>query len=173
VINNNENRDNKRSAQFNSSAQGEVWFDASTNYNVGDSLYIDGTSMGAGKTIKAISDPILITSNTLHDITRWVENLLVGGTTWGLGINLLIKEYANRYDTVPVASHTLMSNYTTKHDFRALSDQFTTDPTTNYITIEFVLNESTGKISLGEIRIVPDTVESQTQPGIASFSEAS
>jgi len=37
--------------------------------------------MGAGKTIKAISDPILITSNTLHDITRWVENLLVGGTT--------------------------------------------------------------------------------------------
>jgi len=74
---------------------------------------------------------------------------------------------------VPVASHTLMSNYTTKHDFRALSDQFTTDPTTNYITIEFVLNESTGKISLGEIRIVPDTVESQTQPGIASFSEAS
>jgi len=61
VINNNENRDNKRSAQFNSSAQGEVGFDASTNYNVGDSLYIDGTTMGAGKTIKAISDPMPIT----------------------------------------------------------------------------------------------------------------
>jgi len=173
VINNNENRDNKRSAQFNSSAQGEVGFDASTNYNVGDSLYIDGTTMGAGKTIKAISDPMPITPWVDHDVTRWVENLLVGGTTGGLGINLLIKEYVNRYDTVPVASHTLMSNYTDKHDFKNMSATFTADPTSNYIRFEFVLNESTGKISLGEIRIIPDTVESQTQPGIASFSEAS
>lgn len=99
--------------------------------------------------------------------------MLVGGTTGGLGINLLIKEYVNRYDTVPVASHTLMSNYTDKHDFKNMSDTFTADPTSNYIRFEFVLNESTGKISLGEIRIIPDTVESQTQPGIASFSEAS
>ena len=151
-------RDNKWRAEFNASAQGTVGFDSSSNYNVGDSLYINGTTMWSGKTIKAISDKMPVTPDTLHDITRWIENLLVGGTTGGLGINLLIKEYAAINDTTPVASHTLMSNYTDKHDFKNLSDQFTTDPTSNYITIEFVLNESTGKISLGEVRIIPDTV---------------
>lgn len=75
-----------------------------------------------------------------------------------------MKEYATYIDTTPVASHTLMSMYTDVHDFKNLSDQFTTDPTTNYITFEIVLNESTGKVSMGEIWIVPDVTESQLQP---------
>lgn len=77
---------------------------------------------------------------------------------------MIIHEYANFDDMTPVASNTLMSNNTNKQDFMNMTDTFTTDASTNYITIEFVLNESTGKISLGEIRIIPDEVEVETQP---------
>lgn len=173
IIHTNKNRDNQWLAEFNWAAQGTVWFDASTNYNVWKSLYIEWTTMWSWKTIKAISKKMRITPNTLHDITWWFENSPSWWLVWWLWVSFLVKEYATYISTTPVASHTLMSMYTDVHDFKNLSDQFTTDPTTNFITFEIVLNESTGKVSMGEIWIVPDVTESELQPWKIEFSEVS
>jgi len=66
-----------------------------------------------------------------------------------------------------------MQNHLDTHDFRNFTNSITTDAAANYIEIELQVHESTGKISLGEIRIIPDTVESTANPGIVKFAQSS
>ena len=152
---------------------GTVGFDTTSNYTSGVSLYIDVTTGGASQYILArLANMLPVKPATAYDFAVWIENLVADGLTGGSGLTIEIKEYADNIASSLLQTTAMLTNWNTKQEFGQITDDFTTHASTNYIDIVFTVNVSTGKVSISDILIQEQAAETVTDPGIASFSQA-
>ena len=162
----------QRYAAFSWSAVWVVGFDESSNYHQWKSLYIDVTTWGVSQYVLArMANMLQVKSSTEYNFAARVENLASWWLTGGDWLTIEVKEYADNLADSPLATNTIVADRNTVQDFDQITGTFTTNASTNYIDIVFTVNESTWKVSVGEIRIEETATETQTNPAMIWFSE--
>lgn len=152
---------------------GTIQFTAS-NHNNGKELRITTAVGGTGKEAKArLIQRMPVLDSTDYTVRAWLQILsALTNQGTGAGAKLVVKEYADATTSTVLATNTIFTAKTAIQDFNPYELTFTTNASTNFITIEFSLVAAIGTVSISDIIIEEDTVESESDPMIASFFQA-
>ncbi len=176
IFNTNKHRNNMWQSTISAAMTATVWFDAASRYNTQKALFINVASYSGGSTGKfaqaSLMQRITASAATNYKLSGRLENLASNGIVWWLGATIEIVEYAAFTGWAAIATTQLISWYSAYTDRKNFFVTFTTDPTTAYFDVVFRIDESTGRVSIGDILLEELAAESQPNPGIASFCEA-
>lgn len=176
ILNPNRRINNMWKATITANTTSTVWFDAASDYNTSKALFINTLSYSGGAAGKYAQASLLqrVAVNALTDykFSAWIQNKISDGLVGGIGLTIELVEYADFTGWSPLAVSMLVAWLTDYQDFTHYNDTITTQATTAYIDIVVRVDESVGKISVGDILLEELATESQTNPGIASFCEA-
>lgn len=152
----------------------EAWtiqFDTSSRYESGKAMKMITTIGWSGQSLIARSFwriPAKPWSSAAFAI--WFEILSeLTGSGW---FSLTIKEYETSTSFTLLASNSIVSNEKSVRDYNRTRSTFTTNALTNFIEIELKIENAVWTVSIGEMKFEDLTIESVTNPAIASFSQA-
>lgn len=151
-----------------------MWFDTASNYNTGSSMYINISSADAGEYASIrTTHRFPMDASQLYTLSWRIENLMSWGLVWWSGLTISIIEYAAKRWGSPLQTTNLVSWHTDYHDFEYYDLDFTTHASTQYADILVKVIESTGKVSISDLRLQDPSIESASNPWVADFCEAS
>jgi hypothetical protein len=162
-------------ASFSGSETGEIGFDESSNYNTGKALRIVAVSGGNGKAAQA-RHITRIHAKPSKDFTVdvWLEiPTALSNVDTGGGAKFEIVEYATKYSTTALATHLVFSQEVEAQDFGIHSIGFTTNVATNFFELRATLDEASGEMSIGDIKIEEQGTDTATNPASLGFSQFS
>ena len=176
IFNDNRDKNNMRQATITSNCNAEVWFDDSSRYNTEKELYIDVTDYDGDPTWESAQASLLrrlpAQANTSYSVSARIENLILTGLIGGVWLTISIEEYEDPQWWSPLATTNIVGPQTDVHDRTYYENNFTTHADTAYMDLIIKVEESVGKVSVWSIRIIENTNETETNPGIASYAEA-
>lgn len=161
-------------AEFIGSETGTAEF-ATSNHNNNAELRLTTAVGGNGKELQArTTQRIKAAPSTLQSIRVDTEiRTALSNVGTGGGFQMVIKEWANQEGGSALATNVIFSGITSAHDFVRRMASFTTNSSTNWLSIEISIYRAIGTARLTDIVITPATVETATLPASASFSSAS
>lgn len=165
----------QRKAVYTANTNWSCGFGAS-NYNTAKSLFLNVTSYTGSSAWQYMlvqqHNLLAAKASTDYNAYAWIENLVSDWLTGWVGFSLVVQELSSALAVL--ATNTIVSAWNTKQDFKRTNVlAFTTNASTTYFNIVAKISESTGKVSLSNIVIEENEVESVVNAGVASFSSAS
>lgn len=160
-------------AEFSGTETGTAQF-ATSRHNNNAELRLTTAVGGNGQELQ-VRTPFRLAAvgSTSYTIDAWTEiQTALSGLGTGGGFQVVVKEWAAQSGGSVLATNTIFSAISAVHDFTKRSATFTTNASTNWITIEISLYRAIGTARLTDITITPATTETATLAGIASFSQA-
>lgn len=176
ILNPNRRINNMWQCTITAATTATVWFDAASDYNTSKALFVNIVSYTGPATGKYAQASLLqrlpVNPSVDYKFSAWIQNLISIGLVGWLGLTVELVEYANKNGWSPLAVTMLVAGLTDYHDYKYYTDTITTQAGTGYIDIVVRVDESTGEIGVGDILLEELATESQANPGISSFSEA-
>lgn len=148
-----------------------VNFNGSSRYNAGKEMKLTTTVGWSGQTLTVTpSARFLAKSGASAAFSIWfaIDTALTG--TGGFSVS--VKEYAAASGGSVLATTSIVSNAKTVRDFNRTRQTFTTNASTNFVEIELKIDNAVWSVSVGEMIFEDLTLESVTNPAVASFSQA-